>query len=106
MRGTGNLVNPKTSEKVLSLNPEKGKKGVSMDRSKYELVKSAIADCFRGKPELTKAELVEGVGRRLKGKLDGSAEWSVMAVKLDLQARGTISRVPGSSPIVHRLAGN
>jgi uncharacterized protein DUF6958 len=103
MRGTGNLTNPKTSEKVLTLYPEKGKKVVSIDRGKYEFVKWAIADCFRGKPELTKAELVEGVGRRLKGKLDGSVEWSVMAVKLDLEAKGIISRVPGSSPIVHLL---
>ncbi len=103
MRERGNLANPKTSEKVLTLNPERGKKGVSMGRSKYEFVKSAIVDCFGGKPELTKAELVEGVGRGLKGRLDGSVEWSVMAVKLDLEARGIISRVPGSSPIVHRL---
>lgn len=105
MREAGNMDNPKPSEKVLTLNPEKGKKGVSIERRKYELVKSAVADCFRAKPELTKAELVEGVGRRLKGKLDGSVEWSVMAVKLDLEAKGIISRVPGTSPIVHRLVG-
>jgi hypothetical protein len=94
---------PKTGEKVLTLNPEKGKKGVNMDRNKYELVKSAIADCFRAKPELTKAEQVGGVGRRLKGKLEGSVEWSVMAVKLDLEAKGIIARVPWTSPILHRL---
>ncbi len=93
----------KTSEKVLTLNPVKGKKGVRMDRSKYELVKSAIIECFRAKPKLTKAELIEGVGRRLEGKLEGSVEWSVMAVKLDLEARGIVSRVPGTSPVVHRL---
>jgi hypothetical protein len=100
------MVTSKPSENVLTLNPEKGKKGASMDRSKYELVKSAITDCFRAKPELTKAELVEGVGRRLKGKLEGSVEWSVMAVKLDLEAKGIISRVPRSSPVIHRLVKN
>jgi hypothetical protein len=103
MREAGNLGSPKTSEKVLTLNPVKGKKGVKMYRNKYELVKSAIMVCFRVKPDLTKAEHVGGVGRRLKVKLDGSVEWSVMAVKLDLEARGIISRVTGTSPVVHRL---
>jgi Family of unknown function (DUF6958) len=93
-----------SSERILTRNPVKGKKGVWIDRRKYELVKSAIMASFGEKPDLTKAELVEKVGRRVKGKLDGTVEWAVMAVKLDLEAKRVIARVPGSSPISHRLA--
>jgi Family of unknown function (DUF6958) len=93
-----------TPEKILTRNPIKGKKGVRIDRATYELVKSATLATFKEKPELTKAELIEGVGRRAKGKLKGTVEWPVMAVKLDLEAKGIVSRVPGTSPILHRLA--
>ncbi len=93
----------KTAGKVLTRNPVKGKKGVMIDRTKYKLVKSAILACFNEKRHLTKAEIIDGVGRKMKEKLDGSLEWPVMAVKLDLEARGIIVRIPRTSPIVHQL---
>lgn len=90
-------------EKILTLNPEKRKKGVNISRAKYDLVKGAMLAAFRAKPELTLSEIFKGVGQRVKGRLEGSLEWYTMAVKLDLEARGVITRVPKTSPIVHRL---
>ncbi len=39
--------------------------------------------------------------KRLKNTLDGSVPWYVVAIKLDLEARQVIRRIPGTSP--HKL---
>jgi hypothetical protein len=39
----------------------------------------------------------------LMGKLEGSISWYATMVKLDLEARGEIERIPGSSPQRIRL---
>jgi hypothetical protein len=89
---------------VQTLNPDKWKKGASVDKEKYKLVKSAILASFKENPKQTKADMMAAVSKRSKGKITGSSvEWHVMAVKLDLEARGIISRIPNTSPILHVL---
>jgi hypothetical protein len=48
--------------------------------------------------------LGEAVEKKLRGRLDGSIMWVVTTVKLDLEARKVIRRVPKSTPQRIRLA--
>ena len=52
---------------------------------------------------LNRTDLVEDVGRKLDGSFDGSINWYVTTVKLDLEARGVVERIPGKSPQRLRL---
>jgi hypothetical protein len=85
-------------EKVLTLHPQ-GKKGVRIDRTKYEAMKKAL---LQTRP-LTHDELTNAVVKVLKGKFEGSIPWYMEATKLDLEARKVIERVPGETHDVYRV---
>jgi hypothetical protein len=52
---------------------------------------------------MTFTELERTVSGQLAGNFDGSIAWYVTTVKLDLEARHIIERVPNSSPQQLRL---
>ncbi len=88
-------------EKILTKHPDPGKQGVSISRAKYDMIRETILDLLRTNGEMTFmtfTELVEAANERLEGKFDGSISWYVTSVKLDLEARGVIQRVPKSKP--------
>ena len=89
-------------ERILTLHPE-GKKGVNISRAKYETVKDSILQILQGKGEMTFEELGRGVEGRIGGNFEGSVSWYFTTVKLDLEARGIVSRVPESRPQSARL---
>ena len=88
-------------ERILTLHPQ-GKQGVNITRQKYEAMKAAILDTL-SEGEMTYTKLVEGVEQRLAGGFDGSIRWYTETVKLDLEARGVIERVPRTRPQLLRL---
>lgn len=88
-------------EKILTLHPQ-GKKGVRIDRAKYDTMKATILKVLRGK-ELTHHELTHAVEDALRGKFDGSIPWYMEGTKLDLEARKAIERVPGKTVDVYRV---
>ncbi len=88
---------PPPGARIRTLHPQ-GKQGVNIDAAKYGQVRAAILDEVHAAGELTFARLVERVAARLKGRFDGSVPWYVTSVKLDLEARGALERVPHSSP--------
>jgi hypothetical protein len=88
-------------EKILTLHPQ-GKKGVHIDRAKYDTMKSAILRVLR-KKNLTHHELTRAVEDALKGKFNGSIPWYMEGTKLDLEARKVIERVPGETHDVYRV---
>lgn len=90
-------------ERILTRHPDARKRGVNISRAKYETVRAAILAALDD-GDLTFEELMEAVNRRLAGRFDGSISWYVTTVKLDLEARGIIARVPKSSPQRLRLA--
>ena len=90
------------SEKILTLHPQ-GKQGVNIDKAKYDTMRNAIIEALSEQPELTFTELNSAVGAKLEGNFDGSIGWYYTTVKLDLEARGVIERVPGSRPQRLRL---
>ena len=86
-----------SEERILTLHPETDKKGVNISREKYDAMRHAILKALEGKT-LTFSELEQAVSAQLTGNFDGSISWYMTTVKLDLEARGEIERVPGSSP--------
>ena len=86
--------------KILTLHPE-GKKGVNIDLGKYNLIKETIIDIVRSNGEISYQEMNKMVIEELKNKFSGSIPWYVVSVKLDLEARGILERIPKTSP--HRL---
>jgi hypothetical protein len=89
-------------EKILTLHPQ-GKSGVNISRAKYDTISRAIQDSLRNHQSMTFKELTEEVRRRLEGSFEGSISWYVTTVKLDLEARDAIERIPNSTPQRLRL---
>jgi len=90
-------------EKILTLHPE-GKQGVNINKEKYETIRQAILSSLEEQQEILFKDLPADVERKLETGFDGSVTWYVTSVKLDLEARGLIIRVPKSSPQRLRLA--
>jgi porphobilinogen deaminase len=85
-------------EKIMTLHPEQGKSGVTINKRKYDTIREAILESLGTSEEMTFTELNRDVHGKLEGGFDGSISWYVTTVKLDLEARRVIERVPGSSP--------
>ena len=90
------------SEKILALHPE-GKQGVNIDKQKYEQMKSAILESIRAAGTLPFKELSASAEERLPADWEGSVGWYTTTVKLDLETRGLIERIPGQSPQMLRV---
>jgi len=88
-------------EKILTLHP-RGKKGVRIDRPRYEAMKKALLRVLGRRP-LTHDELTNAVVNAQKGKFEGSIPWYMEATKLDLEARKVIERVSGKTHDVYRV---
>jgi len=91
----------KDEERILTKHPQ-GKTGVSISKARYDLVRMSILDCLKVKP-LTQEELITCVTKRLQSKFEGSMKWYAESVKLDLEARGEIERVPSKKKETYRL---
>ena len=89
------------SDKMMTLHPE-GKAGVNIDKAKYDAVRGAILAAIGDQGELAFGDLPDAVGQQLTD-FDGSIGWYTTTVKLDLEARGEIERLPGVSPQRLRL---
>ena len=87
---------------VKTLHPEK-KQGVNISREKYEIIRKTIMSVLRADKEMTFMKLSRAVEKEVRGKFEGSVLWYVTTVKLDLEARGEIKRVPNSRPQLVRL---
>ncbi|MFC2037840.1 DUF6958 family protein [Chloroflexota bacterium] len=90
-------------ERILTQHPQ-GKSGVNISKLKYDLIRGAILDSLHAHGDMTFKDLTNDVGRQLEGKFDGSISWYVTTVKLDLEARGIIERIPVQVPQRLRLA--
>ena len=88
---------------IRTLHPEK-KQGVSISREKYEIIRTAILSTLRAQKEITFMNLSRAVEKQVNGNFEGSVTWYVTTVKLDMEARGEIKRVPKSRPQLVKLA--
>ena len=74
--------------------------GWAVDSEKYNEVRRAILASLEFCP-LTYTQIVQSLGARLRS-FPGSLRWYAEVVKLDVEARQLIERVPGS-PQLYRL---
>ena len=89
------------ARKFQTIHPEAGKQGTKIDAAKYEAMKAALLAVVpaddAGIPFM---DLADAVRPHLPDELfaNASVSWYVTTVKLDLEARGLIERVPGARP--------
>jgi hypothetical protein len=91
------------SERIQTLHPDENKAVVNIDRHKYELVREAILATIRERGQVLFKQLSGEVTERLPESFDGSVGWYTTTVKLDLEARGLIERLPDKSPQVLQM---
>lgn len=78
-----------------------GKKAVSMDKFKYDILKKAFLNQLKKRGKATHTEVWKAIAEDFKSnniKFEGSIQWHVEWVKLDLEARKEIFRVTKTSP--------
>ena len=91
---------PMTEEKILTLHPQ-GKVGVHILKRRYDVIRAYILKTLRQHPNTTFSDLADQAHTDLQATFDGKVVWYITTVKLDLEARGLIERVPKTSP--HQL---
>ena len=94
-------------EEKIQLKHPAGKKAVSMEKEKYEILKKIILKILKAKGEFTHKELLKAVTvnfKKDKIKFEGSIEWHMEWVKLDLEARKEIKRLEDKSPLKFSIA--
>ena len=87
--------------RVETLHPDPERKGTRISRATYDAVCNAILDALPdGETGLRFADLSEAVESRVPQGLfeNASVGWYTTTVKLDLEAKGLISRASGSRP--------
>ncbi|MBH0231724.1 DUF6958 family protein [Halobacillus yeomjeoni] len=70
----------------------------TIDKKKYQVVKDSIINTLEERVSISFNELTDELSRRLKPEFEGSIAWYCTSVKLDLEARGFIKRIPRSRP--------
>ena len=83
-----------------------GKKAISMDKEKYNVIEKSLLICLKGKAESTHKEILNAITEDFKKdkiKFAGSIEWHMEWVKLDLEARQKITRIADMTPIKFKL---
>ena len=91
------------SEKIETRHPDPNKEGVNIDRKKYDTIRAAIVSALSESGEMTFSLLTKTIEQNLAGQFEGSIPWYVTTVKLDLEARQAIERVPAKKPQHLRL---
>jgi len=98
-----------TNEKVLVETPTPGKQPTRIDKWKYDLVRAAILAVvpanehgieFNALPQLVEEYLSPDELSNL-----GSVSWYTTTVKLDMEVKGELERIPGAKPQKLRLKG-
>ena len=90
------------AERITTLHPQ-GKKGVNILKSKYDQITDFIIRTLRKHEEISYEKLSDLAEIELSENFDGKVAWYIVSVKLDLEARGFIERIPKTNPHVLRL---
>lgn len=90
-------------ERVYTETPTPEKQGTTINANKYQTIERAIIDALQEEGEILFRDLPESVAQKLNGSFDGSIAWYTTTVKLDMEVRKIVERVPGSRPQRLRL---
>ncbi|MEM9887059.1 MAG: hypothetical protein AAF849_14285 [Bacteroidota bacterium] len=89
-----------SEEKIMTSHPQ-GKKGVHILKRRYDFIKDFIVKTVEEHGEISYQQLNDLAVESLTKSFDGKVGWYLVTVKLDLEARNILERVPKSSP--HRV---
>ncbi|WP_420603073.1 DUF6958 family protein [Flagellimonas sp.] len=87
-------------EKIMTLHPQ-GKAGVNILKRRYDFIKDYIVKTITEHGTITFEKLGDMAIEELTESFDGKVLWYIVTVKLDLEARDIIERIPKTSP--HQL---
>ena len=87
-------------EKILTLHPA-GKTGVNILKRRYDVITEFIILTLQKKKEISFQDLTDLAVDKLQSNFDGKIVWYMVTIKLDLEARNIIERIPKTSP--HKL---
>lgn len=90
-------------EKIMTLHP-KGKQGVNILKRRYDQIAGTLLSIVKTHGEISYQEMNDLAEEQLKNSFDGKIPWYVVTVKLDLEARGILERIPKTSPHKVRIA--
>ncbi|MFN0188003.1 MAG: DUF6958 family protein [Bacteroidia bacterium] len=91
----------------MQLKHPQGKKAVSISKDKYEQLKTETVKYLTEKTEGTFTEISKTISQNFNDRkvtFAGSLNWYLEWVKLDLEARCIIIRIPNTSPQKYTLA--
>ena len=88
-------------EQIQTLHPQPGKVNKRIALKKYNTIRENILAILK-KQELTHTELMEKLYSNVKDSFEGGVQWYGETVKLDLEARGMITRT-NSKPEKYKL---
>ncbi len=91
-----------SEEKIMTLHPQ-GKAGVNILKRRYDFIKEFIISTLEKHGKISFDELTDLAVDELTEKFDGKVLWYLVTVKLDLEARKEIERIPKTSPHELRL---
>jgi hypothetical protein len=91
-------------DRILTMHPA-GKQGVNIRRDRYDIIKNYIFKTLKSAGEITFSDLGDKAVDDISSEFDGKVLWYITTVKLDLEARNLIERVPKTSPQILRLIG-
>lgn len=80
-----------------------GKSGVNILKRRYDVIREFIETTTAKHGEISYSELNDLAVDALSKTFDGKVPWYVVTVKLDLEARGIIERIPKTTPHKIRL---
>lgn len=86
--------------KIQLLHPQ-GKKAVSIAKDTYELLKTEIVKFLTDNPDGSFTEISKAISQNFRNNnvtFEGSLNWYLEWVKLDLEARHYITRLPKTAP--------
>lgn len=95
-------------EKILLVHPE-GKKGISINVKKYNVLQSAILNVLTTHGAITHTELITKTSEEIiKNKIpfEGNLGWHIEWVKLDLESKGLIQRTKDKNKLYFSLKYN
>ncbi len=87
-----------TAEFFLSLHPEPRKQGARIEKEKYDLIRNSILEVLHKNGPTAANYLGDMIESKLTKTFDGPVMWYYSTVKLDMEARREIRRVPNTSP--------
>lgn len=88
-----------TAEFFLTLHPEPRKQGAHIEKEKYDLIRNFILESLRKSGTTSANSLGDLIESKLTKTFDGPILWYYTTVKLDMEARREIRRVPNTNPL-------